>query len=91
MHAMAGAGFDCVFVGIETPDEQCLSECNKLQNKGRDLLECVSKIQQAGIQVFCAVPGTVSENLEQAKAGALTEMSLLSVCSGHDHDGGCAH
>ncbi len=51
MHAMAQAGFDCVFVGIETPDEQCLSECNKLQNRGRNLLECVSKIQQAGIQV----------------------------------------
>ena len=51
MQEMVSAGFNCVFVGIETPDEQCLSECNKLQNKGRDLLECVTKIQQAGIEV----------------------------------------
>lgn len=51
----------------------------------------LKKLQHAGIQVFCAIPGTVSENLERAKAGTLTEMSLLSVCSGHDHDGGCAH
>ncbi len=51
MHAMVRAGFDCVFVGIETPSESCLSECNKVQNKGRDLVQCVARIQQAGMQV----------------------------------------
>jgi radical SAM superfamily enzyme YgiQ (UPF0313 family) len=31
MQMMVEAGFDAVFVGIETPDEQSLAECNKMQ------------------------------------------------------------
>jgi len=50
MKAMVRAGFDCVFVGIESPDQQCLTECNKVQNTVRDLLECVARIQRAGLQ-----------------------------------------
>jgi radical SAM superfamily enzyme YgiQ (UPF0313 family) len=48
---MVRAGFDMVFVGIESPDEKSLSECKKSQNKNRDLLQSVRKIQQAGLQV----------------------------------------
>jgi len=48
---MVCAGFDLVFIGIESPDEQSLSECKKNQNKNRDLLQSVRKIQQAGLQV----------------------------------------
>jgi len=51
MRAMAEAGFEKVFVGIETPDEACLKECNKNLNRGRNLLESVGKIQAAGIEV----------------------------------------
>ncbi len=51
MHLMCRAGFDIVFVGIESPNEQSLSECNKFQNRGRDLLNSVRKIQKAGLQV----------------------------------------
>jgi radical SAM superfamily enzyme YgiQ (UPF0313 family) len=51
MQLMIKAGFDTVFIGIETPDEKSLVECNKFQNKGRDLLECVKKIQRQGLQV----------------------------------------
>ncbi len=51
MQLMASAGFDVVFVGIETPDENSLAECNKFQNKNRDLLASVRKIQQFGLQV----------------------------------------
>ncbi|MBN1975242.1 MAG: DUF4070 domain-containing protein [Sedimentisphaerales bacterium] len=51
MEMMVQAGFDCVFVGIETPNEECLSECNKVQNKGRDLVACVKIIQRFGMQV----------------------------------------
>lgn len=49
--AMSGAGFEKVFVGIETPDEECLKECNKNLNRGRNLLESVGEIQSAGIEV----------------------------------------
>ena len=48
---MTAAGFDIVFVGIETPNEESLIECQKSQNKNRDLLACVKKIQSFGLQV----------------------------------------
>ena len=43
---MAAAGFDTVFVGIETPDEDALAACNKKQNLGRDLVADVKRIQR---------------------------------------------
>ncbi len=51
MQMMVEAGFDSVFIGIETPDEAGLAECNKKQNKNRDLVESVKRIQQSGLQV----------------------------------------
>jgi radical SAM superfamily enzyme YgiQ (UPF0313 family) len=51
MDMMVEAGFDTVFIGIETPDETSLTECNKMQNKNRDLAENVRLIQKAGLQV----------------------------------------
>jgi radical SAM superfamily enzyme YgiQ (UPF0313 family) len=51
MAQMSLAGFTGVFIGIETPDEACLSECSKVQNKNRDLVEDVKRIQRAGLQV----------------------------------------
>ena len=51
MEMMAEAGFDAVFVGIETPDEASLAECNKKQNKNRNLVQDVKRIQRAGLQV----------------------------------------
>jgi radical SAM superfamily enzyme YgiQ (UPF0313 family) len=49
---MTQAGFDTVFVGIETPNEDSLAECSKNQNKGRDLVESVKRLQRAGLQVL---------------------------------------
>jgi len=51
MEMMVEAGFDSVFIGIETPDEASLAECNKQQNKNRDLLQSVKRIQRNGLQV----------------------------------------
>jgi radical SAM superfamily enzyme YgiQ (UPF0313 family) len=51
MKMMVDAGFDSVFIGIESPDEASLTECNKLQNRNRDLIESVKRIQRAGLQV----------------------------------------
>jgi radical SAM superfamily enzyme YgiQ (UPF0313 family) len=48
---MVEAGFGSVFVGIQTPDQVCLEECNKFQNEGRDMVESVKRIQRAGIRV----------------------------------------
>jgi len=51
MRLMVRARFGSVFVGIETPNEESLAECNKLQNKNRDLIACVKKIQKFGLIV----------------------------------------
>ena len=49
---MVKAGFDSVFIGIESPDDVCLTECQKNQNKNRDLLQNVRTIHRAGLQVM---------------------------------------
>ena len=51
MEMMVRAGFDVVFVGLETPHEQSLAECSKFQNKNRDLLASVRNIQKSGLEV----------------------------------------
>jgi radical SAM superfamily enzyme YgiQ (UPF0313 family) len=49
---MVKAGFDSVFIGIESPDEASLTECHKNQNKNRDLLQSVKIIHRSGLQVM---------------------------------------
>ncbi|MEA2063166.1 MAG: DUF4070 domain-containing protein [Gemmatimonadota bacterium] len=51
MNLMVEAGFDMVFVGIETPDEDSLHECGKKQNTKSDLLSSVKKLHSWGLQV----------------------------------------
>jgi len=51
MNMMTQAGFDTVFIGVETPDDDSLAECNKKQNLHRDLVADVKRIQRAGLQV----------------------------------------
>jgi radical SAM superfamily enzyme YgiQ (UPF0313 family) len=51
MTLMVKAGFNDVFIGIETPDEKSLTECKKSQNKNRDLISCIKKIQRFGLEV----------------------------------------
>ncbi len=51
MRMMVEAGFDMVFVGIETPDDESLAECGKRQNLSRNLVADVRRIQRAGMQV----------------------------------------
>lgn len=51
MTMMVQAGFNAVFVGIESPNEESLQECRKIPNRSRDLAESVRKIQKFGMQV----------------------------------------
>ena len=52
LELMVEAGFSKVFIGIETPDEDCLAECSKIQNRNRNLVEDVKRLQRAGLQVM---------------------------------------
>jgi radical SAM superfamily enzyme YgiQ (UPF0313 family) len=51
MDLMVEAGFDKVFVGIETPDEDSLAECSKKQNRKRDMVADVRRIHRTGLEV----------------------------------------
>jgi len=51
INLLVQAGFDMIFVGIETPNEESLIECGKLHNTKINLLNNVKKLQAAGLQV----------------------------------------
>jgi radical SAM superfamily enzyme YgiQ (UPF0313 family) len=51
MDRMYQAGFEWVFVGIETPDEGSLKECHKSQNLNRDMPAQIRRLQRSGLQV----------------------------------------
>jgi radical SAM superfamily enzyme YgiQ (UPF0313 family) len=51
MTLMVETGINAAFIGIETPDEDSLKSCNKVQNNNRNLLQSVKKIQNSGIDV----------------------------------------
>ncbi len=52
MEMMVNAGFNKVFVGIETPNEDSLVECSKSQNTKRDLVKAVKTLHQHGLEVM---------------------------------------
>lgn len=89
---MAEAGFNTVFVGIESPNDESLAECNKYQNKGRNLLDCIKKLQRSGLEVqggfilgFDNDPDSIFETLIKfiQESGVITAMvGLLNAPRG---------
>lgn len=89
---MVQAGFNKIFIGIESPNEDSLVECNKYQNKGRNLLDCIKKLQKSGIEVqggfiigFDNDPETIFETLIRfiQESGVITAMvGLLNAPRG---------
>ncbi|GIK21553.1 MAG: B12-binding domain-containing radical SAM protein [Ignavibacteriales bacterium] len=51
MKLMVEAGFNSIFVGIETPNNESLNECGKKQNLKRDLIQSVNRLQKNGMLV----------------------------------------
>jgi radical SAM superfamily enzyme YgiQ (UPF0313 family) len=45
------AGFEHVFIGIETPNHESLAECGKSQNLNRDMTISVRQLQKQGLRV----------------------------------------
>ncbi|MFO7860884.1 MAG: B12-binding domain-containing radical SAM protein [Desulfosalsimonas sp.] len=52
MTGMREAGFNSVFIGIETPDPQSLAETGKTQNLKSDMEAAVRTIQKNGLEVL---------------------------------------
>lgn len=94
MELMVKAGFISVFVGIETPSEESLAECHKVQNKNRNLVESVKHLQRHGLQVMGGfivgfdsdTPSIFHRQVEFIqKSGIVTAMvGLLQAPSGTD-------
>ncbi|MBN2185490.1 MAG: B12-binding domain-containing radical SAM protein [Candidatus Krumholzibacteriota bacterium] len=94
MDMMSEAGFQTVFVGVESPNDESLRECNKVQNRGRDLLVSVRRIQKAGFEVhagfiigFDSDPPSIFERLSRfiQESGIVTAMvGLLNAPYGTD-------
>ncbi|MFC1998504.1 B12-binding domain-containing radical SAM protein [Chloroflexota bacterium] len=92
MQLMSKANFTTLFVGIETPNEESLVECNKFQNEKRDLVASVKKLQNNGFQVhggfivgFDNDPKSIFDNQIDfiQKSGIVTAMvGLLNAPTG---------
>jgi radical SAM superfamily enzyme YgiQ (UPF0313 family) len=52
LSGMREAGFNEVFIGIETPDMESLEETGKVQNLKTDMGQAVKRIQRHGIEVM---------------------------------------
>ncbi len=48
---LAEAGFNSLFVGIETPNDSSLKECGKNQNLKRDMIDSIRRLQAKGFIV----------------------------------------
>lgn len=85
MNLMAAAGFINIFVGIETPDEAALQECNKKQNSQRDLLASVHKMQEKGFQVmagFIVGFDSDSENIFDRQVEFIQKSGIIAAMVG---------
>lgn len=85
MHLMVEAGFATVFIGIETPEEASLAECNKKQNRNRDLIQSVKKIQSTGIEVsagFIVGFDSDSHSVFQRQIDFIQESRIISAMVG---------
>jgi len=89
---MVKANFNMVFIGIETTHEDSLAECSKMQNRNRDMVASVKKLQNHGLQVqggfilgFDNDPASIFENMISfiQKSGIVTAMvGLLNAPRG---------
>ena len=92
MKLMVRAGFEAVFIGIESPNEESLVECNKNQNRNRDLISSIKRIQDFGLEVqggfivgFDNDPPSIFEKLTNfiQESGIVTAMvGLLNAPKG---------
>ncbi len=92
MQLMVKAGFEAVFIGIESPNEESLIECNKNQNRNRDLISSIREIQESGLEVqggfivgFDNDPPSIFEKLTNfiQESGIVTAMvGLLNAPKG---------
>lgn len=82
---MVKAGFISTFIGIETPEEQSLQQCHKVQNSKRNMLSSIQKIQRLGLQVsggFIVGFDSDSPNVFQRQIDFIQKSGIVSAMVG---------
>jgi radical SAM superfamily enzyme YgiQ (UPF0313 family) len=82
---MVSAGFEVVFVGIETPNDESLIECTKYQNQNRNLVDSVKKLQQFGLEVqggFIVGFDSDPESIFQAQIDFIQKSGIVTAMVG---------
>jgi len=89
---MVKANFNMVFIGIESPNKDSLTECGKSQNSSRDLISSVKMLQKSGLEVqggfivgFDSDPQSIFQDVINfvQKSGVVTAMvGLLHAPNG---------
>lgn len=85
MTMMTATGFTSTFIGIETPEEDSLTGCHKIQNKNRNLIDSVRKIQQNGMQVsggFIVGFDTDAPSIFQRQVEFIQQSGIVSAMVG---------
>jgi radical SAM superfamily enzyme YgiQ (UPF0313 family) len=85
MRLMVAAGFDVVFIGIETPNDESLVECTKYQNQNRDLVTSVKKLQEFGLEVqggFIVGFDSDPESIFQAQIDFIQRSGIVTAMVG---------
>ncbi|MCP4180401.1 MAG: DUF4070 domain-containing protein [bacterium] len=85
MNLMREAGFDQVFIGIETPNNDGLAESNKKQNNNRNLINDIKKIQKNGLQVqagFIVGFDSDTEDIFQRQVDFIQESGITTAMVG---------
>ena len=86
MVMMSEAGFDTVFVGIETPEVQSLAECGKQQNRGR-----TGGRREAHSGCWYGSPGRIHRRLRPRRSRHLRPANRVHPEERHrDRHGGAA-
>lgn len=85
LEMMSNAGFTSTFIGIETPVEESLKSCHKVQNENRDLVENVKQIQRSGLQVsggFIVGFDSDTETVFQRQVDFIQKSGIVSAMVG---------
>jgi len=85
MRLMVAAGFNVVFIGIETPNAESLVECTKYQNQNRDLVTSVKRLQQFGLEVqggFIVGFDSDPESIFQAQIDFIQQSGIVTAMVG---------
>lgn len=85
INLMIDAAIHTIFVGIETPNDESLDECGKNQNRKRDMVESVIKLQREGMIVsggFIVGFDNDTENIFDQQIDFIRKSGIVSAMVG---------